>query len=135
MLYYTTPYCIVLWCTCKNMTSFAMKTILRCHIREFEGDKSTCCLFKLTLMWGLCSITRSCVLFSEEDNLLWLAFPLLRNFIVPVAVQALDSSRSCGLACFYDDLPMKHSSTALLISQFHKFSHKSLATLWLLVSF
>ena len=45
-----------------------------------------------------------------------------------------DSSPSCSLFCCYDHLLMKHSSTALLISQQNKFSHKSLVILWLLVS-
>ena len=58
-----------------------------------------------------------------------LLLSLLRNFIVP-----LDSSCSCSLACCCDHLLMKHSSTALLISQCSKFSHESLATLWFLMS-
>ena len=45
-----------------------------------------------------------------------------------------DSSPSCSLFCCYDHLLMKHSSTALLISQHNKFSHKSPVILWLLVS-
>lgn len=50
-------------------------------------------------------------------------------------VLALDSSCSCSLACCCNHLLMKHSSTALLIFQCSKFSHETLATLWLLVSF
>ena len=50
-------------------------------------------------------------------------------------VLALDSSRSCSLDCCQDHLLMKHSTIAQLISQRYKFSHKSLETLWLLVSF
>ena len=46
----------------------------------------------------------------------------------------MDSSSSCSLFFCYDHLLMKHSSTALLISQHDKFSHKSLVILWLLVS-
>ena len=76
------------------MLSFQFKTNLRAMLYHPSGVlflRKTICFDKLLLS-------------------------LLRNFIAPVVVLALDFSRSCNLACYFDHILVKHSTTALLIS-------------------
>ena len=116
---------------CSNFTYFAITSLIRSHILEFGSDKNTCSPFNLR--FTSYALYQPFMRAFVEVNLLRLIFiSITQKFNVPVVMSQLwillvAVAQIVVMIIFSSNIPV--------LLYCYKFSHGSLATLWLLVSF